>query len=75
MVSLLESRGFKILRDAQVGPIHLRLNDTLNVSYNGKLLYSEPIKKKIVCDRVIIFGVENELGFKTGMGCIVGEAD
>lgn len=63
----------KILKETDVAPIIMRLGDTLSVSYNQETVLTHPVETQQVINHVVIFEIQDEFGFKTGIGAIVGE--
>lgn len=64
----------KILRDKEIAPLYMGPDSTLSVSWNGEQVLTQKITKPITANRVLIFEIQDELGFKTGIGAIVGES-
>lgn len=72
---LLGMQGFTILKEELLQqPVYMYPGDHLTVSFNDKEVLSQPIDKEMRADRVIIFGVKNELGFSEGFGAIIGKS-
>lgn len=64
-----------ILKDADLAPFHLKPGDTISVDWNGETMLAEPIKNHTLVNRCIIFEVQDQFGFKTGIGAILGERE
>lgn len=63
----------KILKDVDIAPIYMRPGSTLSVDWNGETILTQPIETEMVVDRAIVFEVQDQFGFKTGIGVVLGE--
>jgi hypothetical protein len=69
-------RFMKILKDKKLKyPIHLGPTDTLSVDFNGDTILTTPIGNHMIVDRVVVYEIHNEFGFKTGLAAMVGESE
>lgn len=64
----------KILRDTEIAPLYMQPGTSMSVSWNGEEVLTQKITKPITANRILIFEIQDELGFKTGIGAIVGES-
>lgn len=63
----------KKVKDVDVSPIYLRPGDTFSVSYNEETILTHPIENDMLINRVAIYEIQDQYGFKTGLCAMVGE--
>jgi hypothetical protein len=64
----------KILKEVDLEhPIMMGVADTLSVTYKEETVTTHHLENPLLIDRVIIFEVQDEFGFKTGIGAMLGE--
>jgi hypothetical protein len=64
----------KILKEVDLDhPIMMGVADKLEVGFNGETVTTHFLDKPQFINRVIIFEVQDEFGFKTGIGAMLGE--
>lgn len=63
----------KVLLDKEIAPLYMQPGDTLSVSYKGEEVLTQKIETPVLANRAIIFEIQDEFGFKSGIGAILGE--
>ena len=63
----------KILKEKDVSPIIMRPGDSLSVSWQDETIETFKVETYQTINRVVIFEIQDQYGFKTGIGAIVGE--
>ena len=46
----------------------------MSIDYNGELVCTVPVGNPMKIDRVMIYEIQDEFGFKTGLAAFMGEA-
>ena len=69
----------EILLEKSISPLHMRVGDTLNVTYtdsNGKshILDAIPFESARTIDRIVMVRVGEEFGFVDGIGALLGKS-
>lgn len=55
--------------------IFMQAGDTLNVLFRGETIISHPASKDSVIDKIEIYELENEAGYKDGYAVYIGESE
>lgn len=65
----------KILKDEPIAPIYMRPGDKLSVNWKDEHLVTHDIDTAMIVNHVTIVELQDEHGFKTGLGCFIGDKE